>query len=311
MKKIFKLFLRSLLVLFILLNIVVIFQAYKFTHYYERNEVLIKKQENKTGWDISKEIMFGANYVKQENTAPDTVVQTVQLVTANNLSLEAWYIPVANAKGSIAMFHGHGGKKSSMLPEAAYFRKMGYNILLVDFRAHGNSQGNTCTIGYKEAEDVKLAYDWLKNKGEQNITLYGISLGAATITKAINDYPIKPSRLILEMPFGTLTNAVEGRVKMMGLPAQPISTLLTFWGGTLHGFWAFNLSPETYAKKITCPVLLQRGTNDPRVTAEETNMIYHHISSPKKLVLYENSGHESLYKKEPQKWEAEVKTFLQ
>lgn len=311
MKKNFKVFLRGLLLLFFLLNVVVIFQAYKFTHFYERNEVVIKKQENKTGWDIGKEIVFGANYVKQENAAPDTLVQTIQLVTENNLSLEAWYIPVPNAKGSIAMFHGHGGKKSSMLPEAAYFRKMGYNTLLVDFRAHGNSQGNTCTIGYKESEDVKLAYEWLKNNGGQNIALYGISMGAATIIKAINDYPIKPTRLILEMPFGTLTNAVEGRVKMMHLPAQPISTLLTFWGGTMHGFWAFNLSPETYAKKITCPVLLQWGKNDPRVTAEETNTIYEHISSPKKLVVYENSGHESLFKKEPQKWEAEVKSFLQ
>ena len=311
MKKILKVFLRSLLLLFILLNIVVIFQAYKFTHFYERNEVVIKKQENKTGWDISKDILFGANFVKQENAAPDTIVQTIKLVTANNLSLEAWYIPVTNAKGSIALFHGHGGKKSSMLPEAAYFRKMGYNTLLVDFRAHGNSQGNTCTIGYKEAEDVKLAYDWLSTNGEKNIVLYGISLGGATITKAINDYPIKPARLILEMPFGTLTNAVEGRVKMMGLPAEPISTLLTFWGGTMHGFWAFNLSPAIYAKKIACPVLLQWGKNDSRVTEEETNNLYGHISSPKKLVVYENSGHESLYKKEPQKWEAEVKLFLQ
>ena len=60
------------------------------------------------------------------------------------------------------------------------------------------------------------------------------------------------------MPFGSLPDAVKGRVKIMGLPQEPISTLLTFWGGVQNGFWAFNLKPSEYAKKIKCPVLLQR-----------------------------------------------------
>jgi alpha/beta superfamily hydrolase len=50
-----------------------------------------------------------------------------------------------------------------VLDESAGFRQLGYNTLLVDFRAHGNSGGNTCTVGYYESEDVKLAYDYIKN----------------------------------------------------------------------------------------------------------------------------------------------------
>ena len=209
------------------------------------------------------------------------------------------------------MFHGHGSKKSAILSEAKGFNELGYNTLLVDMRAHGASGGNTCTIGYKEAADVKTAYEYLQKTGEKNILLYGISLGAATVTKAINDYALKPSKIMLEMPFASLPDAVEGRVKMMGLPVQPVSTLLTFWGGTLHGFWAYNLRPADYVKKITCPVLVHWGRHDPRVSEAETNDVFKNITTPKRLEVFEESGHESLLKKEPSKWMNSVATFLQ
>jgi alpha-beta hydrolase superfamily lysophospholipase len=195
--------------------------------------------------------------------------------------------------------------------EAEAFKKMGYNTLLTDFRAHGGSEGNTCTIGYDEAEDIKLAYDLIAGKGEKNIVLWGISMGASTITRAVKEYQLNPAKIILEMPFGTIEDAVKGRVKMMGLPPQPISTLLTFWGGTEHGFWAFGMKPQSFAKEIKCPVLLQWGKNDPRVSRAEEEILFKNISnSNKKFVIYETAGHESLCKKEPENWEAQVSAFL-
>lgn len=310
MKKILKYILRGLLVLFILLNVVVIFHAFKFTHFYEPNEVTIKKQQDKTKWDITKEILFGINAIKQKNIAPDSTYQDIKLATTDGLKLDAWIISVPNAKGTVAMFHGHGSKKSAILEEAKSFRTLGYNTLLIDFRAHGNSEGNTCTIGANESDDVKAAYDYLSQKGEKNITLWGISMGASAVSKAMNDYLLTPNKIILEMPFGSLSDAVVGRVKMMGLPAQPISVLLTFWGGVEHGFWAFNMKPTEYVKKIKCPVLVQWGKNDPRVSQKETNEVYANITSPKKLVVYENSGHQSLCANEHEKWVASVTEFL-
>ena len=311
MQRFFKFLLKTFLILFLLLNVVVIFHAYKFTHFYEMNDAAVKKQEAKNGWDKTSDLLFGFNAAKQQNTAPDTTYKSVSLRTADGLTLSGWLINVANPKGSVAMFHGHGSKKSAILSEAKGFNRLGYNTLLVDMRAHGASGGNTCTIGYKEAADVKTAYEYLQKTGETNIVLYGISLGAATVTKAINDYALKPSKIILEMPFASLPDAVEGRVKMMGLPVQPISTLLTFWGGTLHGFWAYNLRPADYVKKIKCPVLVHWGRHDPRVSEAETNDVFKNITTPKRLEIFEESGHESLLKKEPSKWMNSVATFLQ
>ena len=311
MRKPIKIILRSIFFLFLFLNVIVMFHAYKFTHFYEPNEVEIKAEKDKTGWDKTKDILFGFNSIKQKNVAPDSTYKTVKLKTNDSLILDAWYEAVPNAKGSVALFHGHAGKKTGLLEEEKAFRELGYNTLLVDFRAHGNSEGNTCTIGYNEAADVKAAYDYLQQKGEKNIMLWGVSLGAATITKAINDYPITPSKVILEMSFGSLSDAVVGRVKMMGLPAQPISTLLTFWGGVEHGFWAYNMKPSEYVKKINCPVLVQWGKLDPRVSEAETNAIFANIIAAKKLVEYDNCGHESLCKKDHQKWMNSISEFVQ
>jgi alpha-beta hydrolase superfamily lysophospholipase len=312
MKKFFKILLKTVLVLFVLINIIIAFHAYKFTHFYENGEIAIKNKEDKTGWDVTREILFGINAEKQKNIAPDTAFETVLLTTKDLLKIEGWYMPVQQAKGTVCIFHGHGGKKSGNNAEAGEFRKMGYNTFQIDFRAHGNSQGNTCTIGYDETEEVKLAYDYVKNKGEKNIVLWGISMGASTIAKSLNDYDsIKPQKVILEMPFGTIEDAVKGRIKMMGLPAQPFSTLLTFWGGIEHGFWAFNMNPEEFAKKITCPALLQWGKNDPRVTKKEEDILFANLSSAhKKFVVYDSCQHESLCKKEHDKWVSEVGGFL-
>jgi alpha-beta hydrolase superfamily lysophospholipase len=311
MKKILKFLLKTIAVVFILANVIVIFHAYKFTHFYDIGELKVKTNLQKTGWDKTKEILFGINATKQQNTLADSATQIVKLTTKDNIELEGWYMPVDNAKGTVCMFHGHGGKKSGNNNEAAEFRKMGFTTFQLDFRAHGGSKGNTCTIGADEAEDVKLAYDYIKAKGEKNIILWGISMGASTITKAINDYDLKPERIILEMPFGTLSDAVEGRVKMMGLPAQPVSSMLTFWGGAIHGFWGFNYKPQEYAKKITCPTLLQWGANDPRVTRKEEETLFANIATTdKKFVIFNNSAHESLCTKEKEKWVSNVNEFI-
>ena len=58
--------------------------------------------------------------------------------------------------------------------------------------------------GWKEIRDVKAAYDFIRLKGENDIILYGVSLGAATILRAINEYSLSPEKIILEMPFGSL-----------------------------------------------------------------------------------------------------------
>jgi uncharacterized protein len=309
--KLLRRLLLSLLIVFILLNIMSAFHAYKFTHFYDEAGLKRVKPEEMSLGDKAEAILLGVKYPKSVNALiPQVPYETVYLKTSDNLQAEGWHCRQASSKGTVILFHGHGSSKSKVLPEAMSFYSLGYNVFLIDFRAHGGSQGNTCTIGYEEAEEVKLAYDHI-SQTEKNIILWGISLGAATITRAVSEYELKPSKVILEMPFGSLLEAVEGRVSTMGLPAQPLSSLLAFWGGIEQGFWAFNHNPCDYAAKLKCPVLLQWGRNDARVTEAETNCILQSIpGKQKKLVVYEQSGHQSLFANETEKWEREIRRFL-
>lgn len=310
MKKFFKIFLWIFLIFFILINFISATNAYKFTHFYNQGEVVIKPENKKTTWEHIEDILFGKDYIKKENISLPDSFSKVIITTKEHIKLEGWYAKANNSKGSVALFHGYGDNKTNILPEGKAFLNMGYNVLLLDFRAHGGSGGNTCTVGYLETEDIKLAYNFFENKGEKNIILWGISMGAASVAHAVNEYHLQPSKIILEMPFATMENAVEGQVRLMHLPEEPLATLLTFWGGAEHGFWAFGMKPDEYVKDIHCPVLMQVGLHDVRVTPKERTEVYENLRQPKQLVIYNNSGHESLCKKEPLKWLATVSAFL-
>lgn len=314
MNKVFKGLAFVVITLFIFLNVVVAFHAYKFTHFYNKNTAIVKKAEATSRWEKTEALLFGINYTKLPlSNQPAHRFVEFYTTAADGIILKGWYVPKASSKGTVILFHGHGGNRSSIVTEASNFYNLGYNVCMVDFRAHGNSDGNVCTIGYNESADVKAAYDYVAAKGETRIVLWGISLGAATITKAMTDYKdIRPTKIILEMPFASLTDAVKGRLRTMDLPEQPLTMLLTFWGAVQQGgFWTFNHNPYEYARNIHIPVLLQWGKHDKRVTKTETFEVFQNLSSAqKKLVIYNQSGHQSLAKNEPEKWNKTVEGFL-
>lgn len=215
-----------------------------------------------------------------------------------------------SAVGTIILFHGYGGEKSSMLDKADEFLKMGYNTMLVDFMGAGGSEGNGTTIGYKEAEEVKDCYEYTVKSGSSNIHLFGTSMGAVAIMKAISNYHIIPASVILECPFGTMYKTVCARFKLMHVPSFPMASLLVFWGGVQNGFWAFSHNPEEYAKQISCPALLLYGEKDEKVSRDEINIIYENLKGEKKLVTYPLAGHENYLIRYKEKWTKDVHDFM-
>jgi alpha-beta hydrolase superfamily lysophospholipase len=236
----------------------------------------------------------------------------VQFVTKKGGTIDAWLVKTDSAvKGTVILFHGITGTKTSGMDEANEFLYMGYNVMLVDFRGHGNSSGHTTTVGFRESEEVKLAFDFVQNSGEKNLYLFGNSMGAVAISRAIYDYNLQPTGLILEMPFLSLQTYLKAKAGLLGFPPQPFAFLTTFWIGIEKGFNGFKHQTTRYVKSITCPVLLQWGTLDSYVLSPEIQKIYRATASPqKKLVVYEGAQHESLLRKEPVKWRNEVEGFL-
>lgn len=301
------------LLLFGLLNVLLALHAYRFTYFYETNEILWRKPEDIPTGEKLNQALTGFRFGKRPVTEfPDPPFETVFFKNERGQRLEAWYTRTNQPKGTVLLFHGHASNKAKIRDEQAYFRSLGFSTLAVDFRAHGNSEGNVCTIGYQEVGDAKAAYEWVKKTGETNVVLWGVSMGAATVLKTLHDFPdLKPTRVILECPFGSMQDAVDGRMRSMGLPTTPFTQLLMLWGGAERGMWGFGYRPDEYARAVRCPVLLNWGAADNRVLRRETDAIFANLATPdKRLVIFENSGHQSFCQNEPEKWRAEVARFL-
>jgi len=299
---------------FVLINISAVFYGYKLSHFYEARPANLRaKAKSENVFEKTWRIFSGSKYEKTPvYEAPHFSYDVVQLKTKSNINLEAWYMQADSAKGTIIMFHGLSLNKSFQIDQAYEYRYFGFNVMMVDFRAHGNSGGNTTTLGENESEDVKLAYDFIVKKGEKNIVLYGMSLGSVAIAKAIYDYNIMPSKIILDEPFLSLRADLQARAKNgLGFPAEPFATLVTFWMGVERGFNGFKLNTVDYVEKISCPVLMQYGAMDKLVPRNETDKIFNHIrSTNKKLVIYENAGHEFYLRNDLAKWRTEIESFL-
>ena len=302
-----------LLVIFILINAVCIWQAFTVSHF---SQGTTAKKSHSDLLEQKFNRIFGQKHPRQALVDSLTIPHQSLYITADSLKLAAWYLKHgadSAVKGTVIMFHGYGGCRSEIIPEATAFYTMQYNVLMIDFRAHGNSEGNICSLGYFESDDVRESYNYIKRTGEKNIILWGGSMGAASIIKAMHDdSDIQPSKVILEKSYGDMTDAVEGYIsKTLHEPGEPLATMLTFWGCVEEGAWMFEMKPEVYAKKISCPALIQWGSLDETVSKQETENIYNNLgSSQKKLVIYPGCHHESLLLKDTFLWKTSVSSFL-
>ncbi|MEZ4884331.1 MAG: alpha/beta fold hydrolase [Chitinophagales bacterium] len=311
----FKFFLRITIWLFILLNVLTYIHAYKFTHFSLEDKKIERSKgiEQLTMMDKLALIPFGVDHPKPQNEVlPTKKYERVTFPSRGEKEIEGWLLPVENAKGTVILFHGYLGVKSLQLEEAYGFNEMGYNALMIDFLGHGGSEGKSTSIGYGEAVDVIYAYYFAEEElMEDNIVLFGASMGAAAILRALSISDIQPAAILVECPFGSMQQTIQNRFTVLNAPSFPTSQLLVLWGGLQNGFWAFKHNPADYAKAVRTPTLLMYGKKDSRVMLEETESIYQSLSGYKHLQIFENSGHQSYCRNEHELWMQSVEVFLE
>lgn len=299
----------ALTAVFVFMNSIAAFHAYKFTHFTDRS---LEKTSAPQALSIGQKVealLFGVSNPRPENTKKP--MRAFELITLkSNKEIECWSIKAKNTKGTVLLFHGFGGNKSLMLNKAEVFLGLQYNVFLVDFMGSGGSEGSQTTIGFFEAEQVKTCFEYLTARGEENLYLFGTSMGAVATMKALKDYDLKPKGIIIECPFGSMYQTVCARFHTMNVPSFPMAGLLVFWGGVQNGFWAFGHNPSEYAKKINCPTLLLYGAEDQKVSRKEIDTIFGHLVGQKWLKIYPKAGHENYLRKYKDAWTQDVDLFL-
>ena len=144
-----------------------------------------------------------------------------ELTSGDGTRLAGWYVPSASGTGptgpTVVLAHDSGSNKSEMLAWAQPLHRS-YNLVLFDFRNHGQSSGTTTTGGIREAADLRAVVDWVTASKEPiSIALLGVSMGgAAAIDEAASDSRI--TAVILDSTHATLANALQARLESDGLP---------------------------------------------------------------------------------------------
>lgn len=220
--------------------------------------------------------------------------------------LATWTIP-GSGVGTVLLFHGYAASRSDLLDEAGAFHAAGWTTVLADFPGSGESEGNTTTLGWTEAEVVaRLA----AAHHDGRLVLFGKSMGSVAILRAVGELGTQADALVVENPYDRLTTTVEHRFEAMGLPGQPGASLLVFWGGIEMGFRGASLNPVDFARHVTVPTLLLHGSKDERVHLDEVESIADALAGPHDIVVFTGAGHVGLRASNPRLWDGAVMEFL-
>ena len=160
-----------------------------------------------------------------------------QLTAVDGTRIAGWYVPSATGTGptgpTVVLAHDSGSNKSAMLAWAEPLHRS-YNLVLFDFRNHGQSSGTMTTGGIREADDLRAIVDWVSAaKDPTSIAVLGVSMGgAAAIDEAVSDDRI--SAIILDSTHATLANALQARLESDGFPLALPGAWSILLGGLLR-----------------------------------------------------------------------------
>jgi fermentation-respiration switch protein FrsA (DUF1100 family) len=203
--------------------------------------------------------------------------QSLTLISRDdNLSIDAWYVPVPGVDKSptVILVHGLASCKRSpaILMPAGMLHRAGYNVLMIDLRDHGDSQieDGRYAAGSDEYLDVLGAWDWLvEDRGiaPEQIGLFGTSLGAATAMIAFGREP-RVAAVWEDSGFADMQSAIDAELARNGFPTF-LSSGAFLMGRLIANDDLIAFSPQDAAAAANGrPVYITHGTADTRLSVE-------------------------------------------
>ena len=195
----------------------------------------------------------------------------VVLRTADGVRLGAWYFP---GHGDVAMLvcNGNAGDRSMRTGLATALNRMGFSVLLFDYRGYGGNQGRPSENGL--TADAQAAQAWLvAHHDADRMVYFGESLGAAVAVGLAVQRP--PAALVLRSPFTSLAD-----VGAVHYPWLPVGRVL------LDRYPSIDRIAS-----VEAPVLVIAGDRDDIVPPALSERLYEAAPRPKRFVLVPGAGH--------------------
>lgn len=232
----------------------------------------------------------------------------VTLETSDGLTLQGWYIP-SNNGAAIVVVHGFGSNRIGALPHGIMLAHHGYGVLLIDLRAHGESEGETFPFAWESDEDVLAALEYLQSQPDidsDRIGALGLSTGGIVVLQAAtNSEHIKA---VVSDGAGAPT-AKDSMLSNPWFLAPGIWTLFKS-GELLSGVSSAPALVDTISQISPRPVMLISVTHGPAGEAAANRNYYAAAGNPKILWELSDVGHAGGLFTKPEEYEARVVDFF-
>jgi len=227
----------------------------------------------------------------------DLEYQQMGFYTRDQVRLEGWFIPAtANSSDTtVIVAPGRGVSKSCFLPHAMMLADWWFNVLLLDLRGEGDSDGHTRGFGVIEAQDVVGALDCLRQARPQqssHVFVLGISQGAAAaLAAARTDDRIEA--VVADSVFPSPAAELRGLTAWLPWPLDWHFEQTTLLFASLElGRNLFREGPyRDIAAVSPRPVLLIHGREDTVIPPREAEGLFSAAGYPAMLWKVRNAGH--------------------
>ncbi len=256
-----------------------------------------------------KDNMFAISRIMEK-----TDWESVSITSFDGLRLNARYSHTKDGAPVQILFHGY---RSMALRDCAggfmLAKKMGFNVLAVDQRAHAKSGGRVITFGICERKDCISWVEYVSSRfgSDIPIILSGLSMGAATVLMA-SELPL-PNNVVAIMadcPYSSPETIILKVCQDRHIPAALASPFIRLGARLFGGFRLRQCTAEDAVKKATVPILLVHGEDDRFVPCEMSKRIFAACSPYTELHTFPDAGHGLCYMTDPLRYELIVTKFL-
>ena len=250
-----------------------------------------------TNWDAYIPTIRASKEKLKQYTHED-----IFIMSQDGLKLHGTFFPFEGSKKVVICFHGYtseGLNDYSTL--ALFYRSHGFNLMIVDERAHGRSEGTYIGFGCLDRKDAVLwIEEMIKYLGEEaEILLHGDSMGGATVLMTAGLFlPSQVKAIVSDCAFTSAWEVFQSVLKnSYHLPAFPILHTANEMVKKKAGYGLKDCNAKEEVAKTKLPILFLHGKADTFVPCSMAQELYHACTGPKKLVLIEGAGHvESCYR---------------
>lgn len=237
------------------------------------------------------------------------------VVVDDTITLKGWFVHARTdtALGTIILLHGIANTRVSMLATASELCQAGFNCVLYDSRANGESGGLNCTFGFYEKHDLATVIDIIDIQipSARPFGVFGSSMGAAVALQAMSiDKRIACG--VVECPFTTLRQVIYDYFRQQFIvPIQAIPNAVLKHSERIANFPVDSVQPVVSARSITQPVMVVHGSSDTHIRPEYGREVFDNLASPQKVWFpIEWGEHNNLIEVGGERYRIAVKHFF-